>query len=97
MVASVHKYLTQALRTNGNLARNWIADDKEARTGEETLATGTWLLTHAGEPYLILTIDYIPKDAATGTVKDTPVGEEAGAQGKIEHVYEFLRKRGKQI
>jgi len=46
---------------------------------------------------LILTIDYIPKDAATGTVKDTPVGEEAGAQGKIEHVYEFLRKRGKQI
>src|SRR5437773_2589473 len=59
-IASTHKNLGNALRENGNLARNWQKDNGKIE-GKQTLATSVWLLSKAEEVCLVLTVDFIPK------------------------------------
>ena len=94
-VWSIHKSLTNALRANGNLARNWKCEaDCDA---QETPATGIWTLTYGKKVCLTLTVDYIPKDTPGIVVEIKPVGHATGEPGRIEEVYRFLRGRGIRI
>ncbi len=91
-IASVHRSLTSALHTNGNTARNWQAEGGEA---EESLATGTWILSQGGRPCVVLTVDHIGvEEVRTAPIAEESVKAETGEVGRLGALHDLLRSRG---